>query len=73
MTIDIADTKTPGVFELREKRKWGWFTYYKTIMKVAADSAQDVLDAMTSVPGTVVLNPETGELIKENPYAEEVK
>lgn len=58
---------TSGVFVLSEKRKFGWFTYWKRTVKIVADDADTFMHAVQSVPGTVVLNADTDDLIKETP------
>lgn len=56
-----------GVFVLLEKRKFGWFTYWKRVIKIVADDVNTFLYAVETVPGTVILDPDNDSLIKENP------
>jgi len=56
-----------GVFVLLEKRKFGWFTYWKRVVKIVADDVNTFRRAVETVPGTVILDPDTDALIKEVP------
>lgn len=56
-----------GVFVLSEKRKFGWFTYWKRVTKIVADDVNTFRHAVETVPGTVILDPDNDSLIKENP------